>query len=237
MKRNSPHAAKTTPPSQFCHLLSTKMSKRKADEISAETNNGGDGVTRSGIEDAKAPVPETFGWSGLPPELVRRVGQLQDDPKSLAVMERTCKSWRKVSIEGNDGGDMGDTPCLWRDLALAKFPRLTPLVEAVRARSKADPKHSWKGLYRVNSEAKRRCDARSNAIPHVPTTALDDYFHAVEFRRGVDLLFVTSGTSIGHSSGAVIFRFENWTDFGGGVWDIMNNTQSLTYLETQCPWL
>ena len=177
------------------------MSKRKADEISAETSSGGDGR-----RDAKAPVPETSGWSGLPSELVRRVGQLQDDPKSLAVMERTCKSWRKVIMEGNDGVDMGETPCLWRDLALTKFPRLTPLVEAVRARSKADPKHSWKGLYRVNADAHRLSRERMDPEDYQPKTCWKDYFLTVEFRdREDDLLFVCYSSRQVEVAGPLLF--------------------------------
>lgn len=162
------------------------MSKRKVDEIYAEKSSDG-----GGTRDAKA--PETSGWSGLPPELVRRVGQLQDEPKSLAVMERTCKSWRNVIMEGDNGVDIGDTPCLWRDLALAKFPRLTPLVEAVRARSTADSKHSWKALYRVNADAHRLSRLGEETESYQPKTSWNDYFLTVEFRRGDTLLFVASG--------------------------------------------
>ena len=164
------------------------MSKRKVDEIYAEKSSDG-----GGTRDAKA--PETSGWSGLPPELVRRVGQPQDEPKSLAVMERTCKSWRNVIMEGDNGVDIGDTPCLWRDLALAKFPRLTPLVQAVQARSKADSKHSWKGLYRVNADAHQLSSRRMGigSWAYRPKTSWDDYFLTVEFHRDGDILFVASG--------------------------------------------
>ena len=41
-------------------------------------------------------------WSALPVDLIRRVGQLQNDSRSLDGMERTCKSWREVVAEGND---------------------------------------------------------------------------------------------------------------------------------------
>ena len=99
-------------------------------------------------------------------------------------------------VEGNDGADMGDTPCLWRELALAKFPRLRPLVEAVRASSKADPKRSWKGLYRVHSDAHGLSRDRMGigSIVHRPKTSWNDYFLTVEFREyNDDLLFVASG--------------------------------------------
>ena len=173
------------------------MSKRKAHEISAETKSGGDGATRGSTGDAMAPAPEPSGWSGLPPELVQRVGQLQDDPKSIAGMERTCKAWRKVVMEGNDGIDMGGKPCIWRDLALAKFPRLRSIVEAARKRSTQttapESKHSWKALYRVNADAHRLSHQRVGTGSYWPKTSWDDYFLNVEFRRGGHLLFAASG--------------------------------------------
>ena len=167
------------------------MSKRKADQLNAESTSVGGGRGRT--TGTKTPAPETSGWSGLPPELVRRVGQLHDDPKSLARMELACKSWRNVIMEGNDGVDIGETPCLWRDLAQAKFPRLTPLVEAVRARPKADPKHSWKILYRVNSEAQRISRGRVCTASYQPKTSWNDYFLTIEFRREDNVLFIASG--------------------------------------------
>lgn len=100
-------------------------------------------------------------------------------------------------MEGDDGIDIGGTPCLWRELALAKFPRLTPLVEAVRSRSTPDPKHSWKALYRVNSDAHRLSRERVGieSMAYRPKTSWDDdYFLTVEFHRGGDILFVASGT-------------------------------------------
>lgn len=171
------------------------MSKRRADQLNAESIGVGGGRSRThGTASAKTPAPEaSSGWSGVPPELVRRVGQLHDDPKSLAGMERTCKAWRRVIVEGDNGVDMGGTPCLWREMALAKFPRLTPLVEAVRARSQVDPKHSWKALYRVNSEAQRIGQERVHIGIYQAKTSWNDYFLSVEFRREDDVLFIASG--------------------------------------------
>ena len=169
------------------------MSERKV----YDEKNGGGGS--SGSEDAKAPasIATGGGWADLPPELVRRVGQLQGNPRSLARMERACKSWRKIIIEGDGAVDMGDTPCLWRELALRKFPRLVSIVNVLTGTGSASGAvHSWKALYRTNAEAKSRCEGGTyfNTSEYRPSSSWNDYVITVEFRRyGKDeLLFVTS---------------------------------------------
>ena len=82
----------------------TAGAKRKVDELQVGGTQGCEG---SG--GGKAPTREkivTTGWSALPPDLVRRIGKLQTDTRSLAGMERTCKSWRRVVMEGNDDPDV-----------------------------------------------------------------------------------------------------------------------------------
>ena len=169
------------------------MSKRKIEEVYDEKNDGG-----GGAGDAKAPAANATGggWADLPAELIRRVGRLQNDARSLAGMERTCKSWRRVIIEGDGAVDMGDNPCLWRELALAEFPRLSSIVElagTTSASAKPNTYHSWKALYRTNAEARRRCDSKIDAKHRQQTTSWNDYAIVVEFRRGDEQLFVASG--------------------------------------------
>ena len=168
------------------------MSKRKV----YDEKNGGGGS--SGSEDAKAPasIATGGGWADLPPELVRRVGQLQGNPRSLARMERTCKSWRKIIIEGDGAVDRGDTPCLWREVALSKFPRLVSIVNVLTGTGSASGAvHSWKALYRTNAEAKSLCEGGTyfGISVYRPRGTWNDYVITVEFRRrGNELLFVTS---------------------------------------------
>ena len=167
------------------------MSKRKIEEVYDQKNGGGTG-------DAKVPAANDTGggWADLPAELVRRIGRLQNDAPSLARMERTCKSWQTVIIEGDDAVDMGDNPCLWRELALAEFPRLHTILKLARASSASGnsyTNHSWKALYRTNAEARRLCDSKIDAKHRQQTTSWKDYAIVVEFRRGDELLFVASG--------------------------------------------
>ena len=169
------------------------MSKRKIEEVYDEKNDGG-----GGAGDAKAPAANGTGggWADLPAELVRRVGRLQNDARSLAGMERTCKSWQEVIIEGDGAVDMGGNPCLWRELALTEFPRLSTIVElagTTLASAKTNTNHSWKALYRTNAEARRLCDSKIDAKHRQQTTSWKDYAIVVEFRRGDELLFVASG--------------------------------------------
>lgn len=168
------------------------MSKKKVEEFYDEKNGGG-------ARNAKAPtsIATGGGWADLLPELVRRVGQLQGNPRSLARMERICKSWRKIIIEGDGAVDRGDTPCLWRELALTKFPRLVSIVNVLTGTGSASGAvHSWKALYRKNAEAKSRCEGGTyfNISEYRPRGTWNDYVVTVEFRRyGKDeLLFVTS---------------------------------------------
>ena len=160
------------------------MSKRKIEEVYDEKNDGG-----GGAGDAKAPAANGTGggWADLPAELVRRVGRLQNDARSLAGMERTCKSWQEVIIEGDGAVDMGGNPCLWRELALTEFPRLSTIVElagTTLASAKTNTNHSWKALYRTNAEARRLCDSKIDAKHRQQTTSWKDYAIVVEFRRG-----------------------------------------------------
>ena len=169
------------------------MSKRKYDEL-------------SGTDEASA----GGGWAALPPELLRGIGQaLQSDARGLAAMERTCRPWRRVVMEGDNdpeipggGGDDGDgddetkkaKPSLWRDLALAAFPRLASILKLVyspdpNGRRRAIKGFSWKTLYRKQFQASRT----QPVGPYQPTTKMSDYIFSFEFRdRGNELLFVTS---------------------------------------------
>ena len=72
------------------------MSKKRTIE---ELHLEGDGADKS--KSLKAtPAAVGFGaWEDLPPELIRRIGQLQNGPRDLACMERTCRSWRKIIID------------------------------------------------------------------------------------------------------------------------------------------
>ena len=109
------------------------MSKRKIDDV-VHGSDGGRVESGVGLGEPKdktstsAAAATATGWSNLPSVLIRRVGQLQNDPTSLAGMERACKSWRKVVSDGCEEIVLGEKPCLWRDLAIAKFPRLSSIV-------------------------------------------------------------------------------------------------------------
>ena len=158
------------------------MSKRKIDEV-----NDSDGAG----PEAKAPPTAITGWGALPPELIRRVGQLQTDPRGLASMERTCRSWRKAVVERNDDAVMDDKPNLWRDLTLAEFPRL-PSILALAYRIE---RISWKDLYRTQLQAKVRPDKDHHPgdYKYEPKTNWKDYITTVEFYRDGKFLFATSG--------------------------------------------
>lgn len=171
------------------------MSKRKIDQLY------GDGITGEG-----GGVTKTSGWSDLPPELVRRVGQLQDDARGLAGMERTCKSWRTVVLEGNDGVKMtDDKPCLWRDLALAEHPNIRSIAEVLMDASCAEQdgptNFSWKGLIRSHRQAFKSSE-KPEPPPYQPRTKLTDYIFTVEFHTSGDddndkkVLFTTSGRGL-----------------------------------------
>lgn len=159
------------------------MSKRKIDKV--------DGSDGAGPE-AKIPPTIITGWGALPPELIRRVGQLQTDPRSLARMERTCRSWRKVVIERNDDAVVDDRPNLWRDLTLAKFPRLPSILTLLVHRM---DQISWKDLYRTQFQAKVRDDEHHypEDYKYQPKTGWKDYITTVEFYREGKFLFATSG--------------------------------------------
>ena len=178
------------------------MSKRKIEEVYDEKNDGDGG----GAGDTKAPAANAtgIGWADLPAELVRRVGLLQNDAQSLAGMERTCKSWRKVIIEGDGKVDMGGNPCLWRELALAKFPRLVSIVNVVTGTgSVSGAVLSWKAMFKSHFLA----EAFSQSVGHdyegyQPKGSWSDYITTVEFRRDDEkkVLFVASGRGFRTSS-------------------------------------
>ena len=181
--------------------------KRKAEEISASTGRSSSGGSRKTATLA-------HGWADLPAELVQGIGVFHDKPRDLASMERTCRSWRKVVMEGN--GDMkipdvsdlnsaAKTVCLWRDLAMAKFPAVLPsIVKALkdfneesssdsRANSDDDDRKnfSWKSLYRSQFCVVKRGESHPNFRPK---TSCQDYIFSYEFRRfsTEEILFVTS---------------------------------------------
>ena len=157
------------------------MSKRKFDKLS-ETGDGGAGGEAGPKYTYVAPVCGSGGWAALPPELIRGIGQLQSDARGLAAMERTCRPWRRVVMEGNDDPDIprkdakdkvkANPSCLWRDLALTQFPRLASLVPVLLARNgdddddDSDEKNSsqpslvtpfsWKVQYRAQSLATKQ---------------------------------------------------------------------------------
>ena len=162
------------------------MSKRKISEV-----DGSDGAD----PDAEAKTPSTVitGWGALPPELIRRVGQLQTDPGSLASMERTCRSWKKVVVERNDDAVMDDKANLWRDLTLAKFPRLPSILTLLVPQ--IDRTCSWKDLYRTQLQARVSDDIYQHPEDHEyqPKTNWEDYITTVEFYRDGEFLFATSG--------------------------------------------
>ena len=172
------------------------MSKRKIGEGYMYGEKNGGGGARN-VKKAPTSIATGGGWADLLPELVRRVGKLQGNPRSLARMERTCKSWRNVIIEGDGTVDMGDDPCPWRELALAKFPRLVFIANVLTGTGSASGAvHSWKALYRTNAEAKSLCEGGTylDISGHRPRGTWDDYVVTVEFRGDEDeLLFATSG--------------------------------------------
>ena len=177
----------------------TAGSKRKADELQIGSTQG--------CEDSgggKAPTREkivTTGWSALPPDLVRRIGKLQTDTQSLAGMERTCKSWRRVVMEGNDDPDItSKKPSLWRDMVLGWNPTIASVAEALidsptgtTSQGAGVSGFSWKGLLQAHWGASMR---RGTPAPYQPHTQLTDYIFTVEFRSGDEFLFATSGRGL-----------------------------------------
>ena len=155
------------------------------------------------------------GWADLPAELVLRIGRLHDEPRDLVIMERTCRSWRKVVIEGDSNPQVlvanaqsleeRMQACLWRDLALMIFPALPSIVKALQDKERKGTPHSghltgdakaifsWKSMYRS-----QHCVAKLPTFyspRYCPKTSVDDYIFSYEFRRHLtnELLFVTSG--------------------------------------------
>ena len=155
--------------------------------------NGGGGARN--VKKAPTSIATGGGWADLLPELVRRVGKLQGNPRSLARMERTCKSWRNVIIEGDGTVDMGDDPCPWRELALAKFPRLVSIVNVVtETGSVSGAVLSWKALYKSHFLAKSFSERGTSLnSQYQQRGGWNDYVTTVEFRRENELLFVASG--------------------------------------------
>ena len=148
--------------------------------------------------EAKAPPTVITGWGALPPELIRRVGQLQTDPRTLARMERTCRSWRRVVVERNNDAVVDDKPNLWRDLTLAEFPRLHSILTLLVNRIALV---SWKDLHRTQFQARVRPDECHLLDPenyeYQPKTNWKDYITTVEFFRDGKFLFATSGIGFG----------------------------------------
>ena len=138
-------------------------SKRKIDDVHGR-NAGG--------PKAKTPTTTITGWGALPPELIRRVGQFHGDPESLAGMERTCKLWRMVVIEGNQGLSVDDKPSLWRDLALTNFPAFHSIVKVLPDSAQ----FSWKYIYRSRA-------VMYSPAPYQPRTKIEDYIFTFEFNR------------------------------------------------------
>ena len=173
----------------------TAGTKRKADGLSRDDNGGPDdswAVTKK---------PVTTGWKDLPSELVRRIGKLQTDAQSLAGMERTCKSWRRVVMEGNDDPDItSKKPSLWRDMVLGWNPTIASVAEALidsptgtTSQGAGVSGFSWKGLLQAHWGASMR---RGTPAPYQPHTQLTDYIFTVEFRSGDEFLFATSGRGL-----------------------------------------
>ena len=160
------------------------MSKRKIGEV-----EGSDGAG----PEAKAPPTVITDWGALPPELIRRVGQLQTDPRSLVSMERTCRSWRRVVVERNDDAAMDDKPNLWRDLTLANFPRLPAILTLLVHRIE---RFSWKDVFWAQFRSMVGPDKYHDPenYKYQPKTSWKDYITTVEFWRDPgEFLFATSG--------------------------------------------
>ena len=145
---------------------------------------------------------ETSGWSGLPPELFHRVGQLQEDCRDLVGMERTCKAWRNLVLEGDSrAGVVSDEPCLWRDLALAEDPSIGSVAAVLMDTEQDGPTNfSWKGMLRSHQRASKASEEPS-LPPYQPRTKLSDYIFTVEFHVRDDdndktVLFTTSGRGL-----------------------------------------
>ena len=141
-------------------------------------------------------VSPSTDWSALPSDLILRIGQLQDDPRSLASMERTCTSWRRVVAKGNDSlsTHLG-MPCLWRDLALTEHPGLYSIAEVVVDESESIEETSsnnftWKSLFRLHQHKVPKSNGRRPL--YQPKTQMRDYIFTVEFRSADKFLFSTS---------------------------------------------
>ena len=161
------------------------MSKRKIDELHGEDESGG-GRGSVSVAESAVSLQSAGGWNDdLPPELIRRVAKLQNDARSLAGMERTCKLWRNVVMEGDDAlktADNGNS-CLWRNLALAEHPGLESIAEIMTDDDNdggGPTKFSWKGLLRSRQRAPKSSEKKAAPV-YQPRTKLNDY------------IFVTSG--------------------------------------------
>lgn len=169
----------------------TAGAKRKADELHAGEPNGDRGGQDHAQVTAKKPAITT-GWKDLPSELVRRIGKLQNDPRSLAGMDGTCKSWRKIIMEGSDNADAtSKKPSLWRDLALGWNPTIASIADALMELPREGmSEFSWKGLLRAHWGASKTIE---DPAPYQPHTQLDDYVFTVEFRSKDRVLFDSTG--------------------------------------------
>lgn len=199
----SGNSASSLPSESSVSGSKTAGAKRKADELhgagkSNDENSGQDHARTI----AKKPAITT-GWKDLPSELVRRIGKLQNDPRSLAGMDGTCKSWRKIIMEG-DANATFTKSSLWRDLALGWSPTIESVAEALVNLPPRNPtgavsdaegtsEFSWKGLLRAHWGASKTIE---DPAPYQPHTQLDDYIFTVEFRSKDKFLFATSGTAL-----------------------------------------
>jgi len=150
---------------------------------------------------SNAPADSSSGWSGLPPELVSRFGQV-GDAGSLAAMERTCKSWRIVVLDGNAIFKMADDadkkPCLWRDVALADSSVRDIAVVLMDAKEDGPTNFSWKGLLRSFRQS-TRVNQKPDLPLYQPRTKLTDYIFTVEFYKGdgeEEVIFTTLGRGL-----------------------------------------
>ena len=127
------------------------------------------------------------------------MAKLQNDARSLAGMERTCKLWRNVVMEGDDAlktADNGNS-CLWRNLALAEHPGLESIAEIMTDDDNdggGPTKFSWKGLLRSRQRAPKSSEKKAAPVCQ-PRTNLSDCIFTIEFYSDDDKFLFATGTS------------------------------------------
>lgn len=165
------------------------------------------------LQDCPMPCCNTHGWADLQDDLVRGIGAFHDEPRDLAAMERTCRSWRKIVIDGNGDMKISDTSngneekvSLWRDLALTKVPALPSIVKALQDKEHlrggslnnddgirdltnyptfSRPPPKW-ALSWKNMFRSQHCVATKPMYyspAYSPKTSVNDYILSYEFRR------------------------------------------------------